>query len=84
MMRLRLPPLGSDQLEFALGKVWLDVPWGGRSPRGLTRAGISLSLSSEAQKSVRDSVDPDQIEIWPSGQKGPFVYEGAPLLGSSF
>jgi len=72
--------MNSAQLELGLDDVRLKIPWGGRSPRDLTRAGIALFLKRERQKDDRFFVDPDQVEFELAGKKGPPRYEGASLL----
>ena len=58
------------------------VPWGGRSPRALTR-GYELGILKAQAAKEHGRIDLSvQIEMWPERQKDPFVYEGAPLLGS--
>ena len=56
------------------------LPWGGQSPRALTRINSGLFLRREPQKDDRFFVDSDQIEIWPSTINAPWIYQGAPLL----
>ncbi len=57
------------------------LPWGGRSPRALTRVGLGLILKAQAKKSVSDFVrDPRQLDFWLAEEKAPRVYRGAPLL----
>ncbi len=71
-----------DQLFFE-GFEELDgsrEPWGGRSPRELTAAYARFTLKAQAAKSVSDFVDPDQYDLWLSGEKAPRIYLGAPLL----
>ncbi len=77
-MRERDPRTG-EQLELALDDVRLKIPWEGRSPRGLTRVRISSIFKAQAEKSVSDFVNPDQIEMSQLRQESP-LYEGAPLL----
>jgi len=55
------------------------LPWGGQSPRALTRAAKALFLRREPQKDARYVVDPDQSDLWLPAQKS-LVYDGAPLL----
>ncbi len=50
-----------DQLRLDL---FHDVPWDGRSPRGLTRVGLGLYLRPEPP-SHEVYFDPEQLEIWP-------------------
>jgi len=73
-----------DQLELRLGEEFLvgaaRLPWGGRSPRALTRGYERFILKAQAKKSVRDSVDPNQYDLWLSTKKAPWLYQGAPLL----
>jgi len=71
-------PPDSDQLELALDDVRVLIPWQGRNPRGLTKARMSLYLSQEAQKSMREFVDPEQGDLF---KRPSPLYEGAvPLL----
>ena len=57
------------------------LPWGGQSPRALTRVGSGLILKPEAQKSMSDlDLDPSQLELWPANNNAPWRYQGAPLL----
>jgi len=71
-----------DQLELGLGDV-VDGrrrPWGGRSPRVLTRGHGLIILEAQAEKSMGDVVDPRQHDafIAPVGRGS--SYGGAPLL----
>ncbi len=54
----------SDQFALALGDEVVVVPWGGRSPRGLTRAALSLFSRQEPPKSVSEFVDPEQGDLF--------------------
>ncbi len=71
-----------EQLElFEGGPVSSRIPWGGRSPRALTRVALGLILKAQAAKSIGVTADPGQFEIWPERSKGGPLYEGsAPLL----
>ncbi len=71
-----------DQLELGLPGLVDPArqPWGGRSPRELTAAYERFKLKAQAVKSVSDSVDPEQYDLWMSIQKAPWKYQGAPLL----
>ncbi len=69
-----------SQLALALDDVRVRIPWAGRSPRDLTRASSSVIFKARAEKSVSDFVDADQVDLWPTGKKAPWVYQGAPLL----
>ena len=75
-------PRVGEQLSFFEGGLYsLRDPWCGRSPRALTRVALGLILKPRAEKSVSDFVDPEQYDLWPSGQKDGPLYEGAvPLL----
>ena len=66
-----------EQLELSLDDVRLKIPWGGRRPRDLTRSANGLFLSRRAQKSVSDSVNVDQYDLF---KKAAPRYSGAPLL----
>ncbi len=78
------PPVGG-QYAFE-GEEWLALgvsqrePWEGRSPRALTRGYGRFTLKAQAQKSMRDSADPDQYDLWLPAKEAPWVYQGAPLL----
>ncbi len=81
-----LAPLISEvlgQLELGLDDVRLRVPWSGISLRALTRGYKGFILKAQADKSVSDSVDSDQCDLWSSKKKVPWVYQGAPLLEES-
>ena len=56
-----------DQFELDL---FPGVPWGGRSPRGLTRVQISLFLRQEPPPHAVPEVDPRQLELWRDKGKG--------------
>ncbi len=56
------------------------IPWGGRSPRALTRVHLGLIFKPQGGKSVSDSVDPAQYDLWLTVKKAPWKYQGAPLL----
>jgi len=56
------------------------IPWGGRSPRSLTRANLSLFLRREPQKDDRFFVDPNQYDLIRAAIPGRPQYGGAPLL----
>ena len=79
-------PPGSDQLDLwdgtcVLGMDLSMLPWRGRSPRGLTRVALGIILKAQAGEERSNLyVDEDQIVLWADRLKGPFVYEGAPLL----
>ncbi len=74
-----------DGDQFRL-QLFPGVPWDGQSPRALTRGGLALFLRPEPP-SHEVFFDPEQLELWPVERppmnKGPFVYEGAPLLCGS-
>jgi len=59
----------------------VQVPWQGRSPRGLTRVALGVILKAQAGKSMSDFVsDENQYDLWVSIKRLPWVYQGAPLL----
>jgi len=66
------------QLELGLGLV--DLPWGGQSPRSLTRSAKALFLKRERQKEDRFFVDPDQMDLFRAAKAVPPEYQGAPSL----
>ena len=75
----------SDQLilpgieEAVVGS--LRVPWGGRSPRALTKAHERFILKTQGAKSVSDfAFDENQYDLWLTIKKAPWRYQGAPLL----
>ncbi len=75
-------PMNSDQLELfaatAMGCV--SVPWEGRSPRELTRVGMSSIFQSREKECMSELISPGQCELWPIVKEGPPVRRGAPLL----
>ncbi len=74
-------PHDGAQLDLGL---YAGEPWGGRSPRGLTRVALGLILNPEVLRERERFFDPAQLELWPAGtayeSEGPPVYRGAPLL----
>ncbi len=79
-------PRVGDQLEFE-GEGWLTagvghpLPWGGRSPRALTRGYERFTLKAQAAK-ARAILLPDenQYDLWVPIRRAPAIYAGAPLL----
>ena len=71
-----------EQLSLALeGEERLRIPWDGRSPRALTRVGLSLIFKAQAAKSTSDfSIDPGQYDLFRAAIKGRPQYGGAPSL----
>jgi len=74
-----------DQLTLDLGAQSVvgasSLPWGGRSPRALTKGYKRFILKAQAEKSMGDSVrDENQYDLWLPIREGPWVYTGAPLL----
>ena len=72
--------MNSSQLD--LWPAWVSaIPWGGRSPRALTRVNNLLFLRRKPQKDDRFFVDPFQIDMFPAAiTNAPRIYRGAPLL----
>ncbi len=70
MREHRLPDDGL-KLELALDDVCVQVPWQGRSPRGLTGVNLKGIFKAQAKKSVSAFVDPDQTELDLSGKPRP-------------
>ena len=70
----------TEQREFELDDVRLVLPWGGRSPRELTRARVSFIFKAGAVKKRERIRDPRQLDLFERAVEGPFVYEGVPLL----
>jgi len=77
-----ISPLDCDQLLLGLSDLEeARQPWGGRSPRGLTKAFRRFTLKAQAEKSVSDFVsDENQYDLWLPIKKAPWIYQGAPLL----
>jgi len=68
------------QTELALGDAQVQVPWGGQSPRELTRVGIGLFSKRERGEDDRFFVDPRQVDLFRAAMKGSPEYRGAPSL----
>ena len=81
-MDLYLP--NSEQLELRLYEEFAGgvEPWGGRSPRVLTRCSERLFLRRKAEKSVSDLfLDERQYDLWLPNKKAPRESSrGAPSL----
>ena len=57
------------------------MPWGGLSPRALTRAYNRFIFKPEAQKDDRFFVDPNQYDLFPAVmKKSPPTWGGSPSL----
>ncbi len=72
-----------DQFELFPRSVMrsLEVPWGGRSPRGLTRGALGVILKTQGEKSVIDFVNPEQGDLWvPKKTVLPHLWGGTPSL----
>ena len=69
-----------DQLDLELFR---DEPWGGQSPRVLTRGFRALSLRPEPPRH-EVFFDPEQLVLWPIDgphrARAPELGSGAPLL----
>ncbi len=73
-------PPDSDQLELELNDARIVLPWGGRSPRALTRVVLSGIFKAQAEKK-RERFDlTDQIDMFDPSTEAPRIYRGAPLL----
>jgi len=59
-------PSDGDQLELELDDVRLRIPWGGRSPRELTRCG-KLFILSELPTGGPNLDAPDQLTMFLKG-----------------
>ncbi len=72
----------SHQLAFLFeGEEILRLPWGGRSPRALTRVALSLILKTQGEKSMGDFVDPEQYDLWlPIKKRSPSYAGASPLV----
>ncbi len=68
------------QLELELDDARVRIPWGGQTPRSLTKVQKALFLSQAAKKCKRFFVDPEQTDLFRAAKKGPPRYEGAPSL----
>ncbi len=69
------------QAELELDDVRRRIPWGGRSPRGLTAGYAQFTLKARAEKSASDFVsDEEQYDLWLPIKKAPWEYQGAPSL----
>ncbi len=81
-MKCRRPPVNAQLELFTLEEGgYVRVPWGGRSPRGLTRVALGLILKAQAAKSVSELISPSQLEFDLDGKKAsPGFAGGAPLL----
>ena len=53
---------GPMQLELDL---WPGEPWGGRSPRGLTRVGLGLIFKPQGVRARVTFCDSTQLQLWP-------------------
>ena len=71
--------MNSSQLDLWEREV-SRTPWRGQSPRGLTRVACSSIFKAQAAKDALIVSDSLQLEIFPSGEKAPWIYQGAPLL----
>jgi len=56
------------------------LPWGGVSPRALTRGHLAIIFKPQGDKSTSAILsDPAQYEIWPANEV-PWRYAGAPSI----
>ncbi len=72
-----------DQLEmFGLEvPARVRVPWGGVSPRDLTREGIRRIFQARRKKGRPECISPGQLDMFDQMDvKAPRSYRGAPLL----
>ena len=70
-----------EQLSLELLDRRINVPWEGRSPRGLTRGANLVILKAQAASRMTEAKFGDQIEMWPTEQKpAPHVWGGGPSL----
>ncbi len=72
--------MNSYQLELAVDDVRVRIPWGGQSPRSLTKINMSLFSRREPQKDDRFFVDPNQYDQFLAAITGRPRYGGAPSL----
>jgi len=68
------------QLSLALEDLRKAVPWGGQSPRDLTKGAQRLFLRREPQKDDCFFVDVRQYDLFLAAIPGRTRYGGAPLL----
>ena len=71
------------QLVLGLDDEVRSIPWGGRSPRDLTRIQIALSLKRERQSHEVPLLDPSQYYLFEevaTRPEGAFPWGGAPSL----
>jgi len=69
---LELPPVDKRQFELALGDARLQLPWGGRSPRGLTLSTCVVDNSAvkcESREAECFDADPAQFTIFLKGNQ---------------
>ncbi len=72
-----------DQLLLPLkGLVSVDsLPWGGRSPRVLTRGHEVIILKAQAEKSMSAVFEFGQCALWPTAKEPPpHIWGGSPSL----
>jgi len=72
--------MNSSQLSLALDDVVLEIPWSGRSPRGLTRVANSLIFKAQAAKKRERSVLSVQYDLFDPSAGHLERYRGAPSL----
>jgi len=59
----------------------VDRPWGGKSPRELTKGYKRFSLKPRAEKRMVEFVDPDQFDLWlPNVTLPTHTWGGSPSL----
>ncbi len=63
-----LPPVQANAVEQLELELYRGEPWGGVSPRGLTKGALGVILEPEAEKSTSAFKDPEQLEFWPVGR----------------
>ena len=71
--------MNSDQFELWPSEV-ARLPWGGQSPRGLTRGAKVLYLRREPGKDDRFFADVDQYDLFRAAITGRHRYGGAPTV----
>ena len=59
-------PVNSEQLELELDDARPEIPWGGRSPRSLTKCG-KLFIVAELPAGGLIQVDPTQLLLFLKG-----------------
>ena len=68
------------ELPFEGGLERLSIPWDGRSPRALTRVGLSRIFKAQDVKKREQFVLSGQYDLWPTDEKAAPYLGAVPLL----